>query len=121
MSDTDRIDYLTKIIAHAKQTQMEIRPITEEGERAKGELLDILSDMGAERIRKNGVVVSKAVKTTYKVRSLTDVVAWLESQDMLGKYMTVDAQKLYKDFPDAPGLYISETEYLSVREDTKGE
>ena len=114
---------LVKALADAKQAEYEYKPvidaIKERVDAAKNALLDHMVESGGERIRKHGILIVKATRTTVKVRERGTVMDWLEERGLLGHYMTVDAKKLYEDHPEAPGLYVEETPYLSVKEDTK--
>jgi hypothetical protein len=116
-------DALVRVLAECKQTRLEYAPlldsIKEREDAAKDALLDMMIESGGERIRKYGVVVSKATRETPGISDLHAAMDWLEARNLLGNYVTVDAKRVAANHPECPGIFINETPYLSVREDQK--
>lgn len=113
-------------LAEVREQQAEYEPIlsvlAEREKNIRAAIHDEMAATASERVRGSGLVVIRSVRNSPQVGDMGALTDFLEENNVLGKYTTIDTGRVLKDFgAGVPGVRINTTEYITVKDDASSQ
>lgn len=120
-------EYLAAIALKTEEEQAAMSVLREMETDLKDAIKELMLPLSVERLRHFGLLLTAVSSVDFELTNMSDAKKFLieegqrRGENLLPRYLTLDAKKVIKDFPAAPGVERKESKYIRIGADRKGQ